>query len=108
MSHKQQYLDFRPDNVHSLAPWDPFSYVGGQLRSMVVELASPSTLADVFPEAGLAPPNDERADYYRWLFFAAGPVEAAVTNKAMHWETPPDSTNTRHRHSLLRRRSIAW
>ncbi|MBR0552251.1 glutathione S-transferase family protein [Stakelama marina] len=40
-------------------------------------------LADAFPEAGLAPPTEDRADYYRWLFFAAGPVEQAVTNKAM-------------------------
>jgi len=37
-------------------------------------------LADVFPEAGLAPREDEKADYYRWLFFAAGPLEQAVTN----------------------------
>jgi glutathione S-transferase len=35
-------------------------------------------LADAFPEAGLAPPPAERAAYYRWLFFGAGPVEAAV------------------------------
>jgi glutathione S-transferase len=42
-------------------------------------------LADAFPEAGLAPPlgSTDRADYFRWLFFAAGPVEAAVTNKAL-------------------------
>jgi len=40
-------------------------------------------LADAFPEAGLAPPTSERADYYRWLFYAAGPVEQAVTNKSM-------------------------
>ena len=40
-------------------------------------------LADAFPEAGLAPPPADRADYYRWLFFAAGPVEAAITNKSM-------------------------
>ena len=40
-------------------------------------------LADAFPEAGLAPPAIDRADYYRWLFFAAGPVEQAVTAKAM-------------------------
>ncbi|MCZ2947000.1 glutathione S-transferase, partial [Acinetobacter baumannii] len=26
--------------------------------------------ADAFPDAGLAPTDDERADYYRWLFFA--------------------------------------
>jgi len=37
-------------------------------------------LAEAFPAAGLAPLADERADYYRWLFFAAGPLEQAVTN----------------------------
>lgn len=31
-------------------------------------------LADAFPEAGLAPPPAARGDYYRWLFFAAGPL----------------------------------
>ena len=45
-------------------------------------------LADTFPEAGLAPPLDQRADYYRWLFFAAGPVEAAVSNKALGLSVP--------------------
>lgn len=47
-------------------------------------------LADAFPQAGLAPPPRERADYYRWMFFAAGPVEAAVSNKALGFEVPPD------------------
>lgn len=47
-------------------------------------------LADVFPQAGLAPRDDEKADYYRWLFYAAGPVEAAVSNKAMGWEPTPE------------------
>jgi glutathione S-transferase len=40
-------------------------------------------LAEAFPDAGLAPTADERADYYRWLFFAAGPLEAAVTDRSM-------------------------
>jgi glutathione S-transferase len=42
-------------------------------------------LADAFPEAGLAPAREDRlrGPYYRWLFFAAGPVEAAVTDKAL-------------------------
>jgi len=40
-------------------------------------------LADAFPAAGLAPSTTDRADYYRWLFYAAGPVEQAVTNKSM-------------------------
>lgn len=43
-------------------------------------------LADAFPEAGLQPTHKERADYYRWLFFAAGPLESAVTNRHMKWE----------------------
>lgn len=40
-------------------------------------------MADAFPDAGLAPPRHERADYYRWLFFAAGPLEAAVFNRSI-------------------------
>lgn len=47
-------------------------------------------LADVFPKAGLAPAVGNRADYYRWMFFAAGPVEAAFSNKAAGWEPTPD------------------
>ena len=37
-------------------------------------------LADAFPSAGLAPAPDDpaRADYQRWLFFVAGPLESAV------------------------------
>ncbi len=38
-------------------------------------------LAEAFPAAGLAPTEAERADYYRWLFFAAGPVEQAITDR---------------------------
>jgi glutathione S-transferase len=42
-------------------------------------------LADAYPEKGLAPAHGsmERGAYYRWLFFAAGPVEAAVTNRSL-------------------------
>src|SRR5260370_28088676 len=47
-------------------------------------------LADAFPQAGLAPPPGHplRGPYYRWMFFAAGPVEAAVSNKAMGLVVP--------------------
>lgn len=51
-------------------------------------------LADAFPAAGLAPALDQRADYYRWLFFAAGPVEAAVTNKALGFTLPEGRERT--------------
>ena len=49
-------------------------------------------LADAFPQAELAPPPGDRlrAPYYRWLFFAAGPIEAAVSNKAFGFVVPPE------------------
>jgi glutathione S-transferase len=47
-------------------------------------------LAETFPQANLAPTADERADYYRWMFFAAGPVEAAVTNRSLGVEVGSD------------------
>ena len=47
-------------------------------------------LADIFPEAALAPRADEKADYYRWMFYAAGPIEAAVSNQAMGWVPTPE------------------
>jgi glutathione S-transferase len=47
-------------------------------------------LADVFPDAGLGPRDDEKADYYRWMFYAAGPIEAAVSNHAMGWVPTPE------------------
>jgi glutathione S-transferase len=33
-----------------------------------------------------------RGPYYRWLFFAAGPIEAANTDKALGVVVPPDRT----------------
>jgi glutathione S-transferase len=49
-------------------------------------------LADAFAEAGLAPPPGDRrrGAYYRWMFFAAGPVEAALSNKAFGFEVPEE------------------
>jgi glutathione S-transferase len=51
-------------------------------------------LADVFPGAGLTPPPGSRlrGPYYRWLFFGAGPIEAANTNKALKIVVPAERT----------------
>lgn len=52
-------------------------------------------LADTFPEAGLAPRAEERASYYRWMFFAAGPMEQAITNcKTLGVEPDEDKQKT--------------
>jgi glutathione S-transferase len=47
-------------------------------------------LADAFPQAKLAPPPGDRrrAPYYRWLFFTSGPVEFAISNKALGFAVP--------------------
>jgi glutathione S-transferase len=47
-------------------------------------------LADAFPEARLVPPpaSPLRGTYYRWLFFTAGCLEAAVTDKALGFAVP--------------------
>jgi glutathione S-transferase len=49
-------------------------------------------LADACPEAGLAPAFDDpaRGTYLRWLFFTAGPFEAAVTAKALGLLAPAE------------------
>jgi glutathione S-transferase len=49
-------------------------------------------LADAFPEARLAPPPGDRlrGPYYRWLFFVAGPLEAAASNNAMGFVVPQE------------------
>ena len=47
-------------------------------------------LADVFPNATLAPNHDRRGAYYRWFFFAAGPLEAAITNKMLGFVVPAE------------------
>lgn len=51
-------------------------------------------LADVFPEANLAPTESQKASYYRWLFFAAGPLESAVTNNNLGFNTSDDQHRT--------------
>jgi len=51
-------------------------------RTVTETAAICAYLADAFPDAELAPALEDRADYYRWLFFTAGPVEAAFSNKA--------------------------
>ena len=49
-------------------------------------------LADLFPEKNLAPPvgSTARGSYYRWLFFAAGPLESAVMAKSLNLLAPAD------------------
>ena len=49
-------------------------------------------LADAFPAANLAPPvgDRRRGPYFRWLFFAAGPVESVVITTALGLQVKPE------------------
>jgi len=51
-------------------------------------------LADAFPDTNLAPALDKRADYYRWLFFAAGSLESAIVNNVLGFVVPEDKHAT--------------
>lgn len=58
-------------------------------RHVVTECAAICTyLAHTFPEAGLMP--EERSDFYRWMFFGAGPLEAAAVNAALQVSVPAE------------------
>ena len=46
-------------------------------------------LAETFPSAGLSPQTAvERAAYFRWMLFAAGPLEQAVVARTLGWQVP--------------------
>jgi glutathione S-transferase len=47
-------------------------------------------LADAFPKARMVPPANARADYYLWLFFVAGPLEAATIDQALGLDIAPE------------------
>ena len=47
-------------------------------------------LAEMHPQAGLLPRDEEMADYFRWIFFAAGPVEQAIAARHMGFEPKPE------------------
>lgn len=53
-----------------------------------------SYLAIRFSEKGLVPgPDDPQlANFYRWMFFASGPLEMATTVKAVGWEATQEQS----------------
>lgn len=57
-------------------------------RTVTEAAAICAYLAEARPGADLAPRESEHADYFRWMFFAAGPLEQAITARAMGWDVP--------------------
>lgn len=51
-------------------------------------------LAEVNPDADLLPYDDETADYFRWLLFAAGPLESAIVSTYLGFAPKPEQEKT--------------
>jgi len=51
-------------------------------------------LAEIRPDAGLTPNDVERADYYRWMFYAAGSLETAISNNSLGFNVNPEQERT--------------
>ncbi len=58
-------------------------HVAGRMRAVSEAAAICAYLAEMHPEAGLLPNDGQMADYFRWMFFCAGPGEQAITSKAL-------------------------
>jgi len=65
-------------------------HAGGGDRIVTEAAAICAYLAEMEPNANLLPYEDEMADYFRWLFFAAGPVEQAITARNFGFEPKPE------------------
>jgi len=91
--YQTEVVQFGPSRSKRFLSINPMGKVPAIVHNgtVVTEVAAICAyLADAFPEADMAPPPSERGDYYRWLFFVAGPLEAAATNKALSVEVPVD------------------
>jgi glutathione S-transferase len=91
-----EWLDYRAsmksDDYLAINPMGKVPAINHDGMIVTETAAICAYLADAFPAAALAPaPTDPaRGSYYRWLFFAAGPLEAAITNRALGFITPAD------------------
>ena len=92
--YRTVYLDYGPAmkerSFRAINPMGKVPAITHRGRTVTECAAICAYLADAFPQAAMAPAPDARADYYRWLFFAAGPLEAAITNKALGVEVPQE------------------
>lgn len=94
--YETRYLRYGPEmNTEAYAAVNPMRKVPAIVHDgqVVTECAAICLyLADAFPQADLAPRLDQRADYYRWMLFAAGPWEQATTAKSLGVEVTPEKS----------------
>ena len=84
----------RPESFKDINPMNKVPALvhhhGGHDHVVTEAAAICHYLAETHPNAGLLPDQHEKASYFRWLFFGAGPLEQAVVAKAMDWEVPEE------------------
>ena len=97
-TYETEIVDFRAKTPEFLAvnPMGKVPTIRHGTTVVTEAAAICAYLGDAFPAAGLAPAVDaaERGPYYRWLFFGAGPIEAAMTAATMRFEVPKDHEGT--------------
>ncbi|MCU0947827.1 MAG: glutathione S-transferase family protein [Porphyrobacter sp.] len=90
--HVMMDWDSRPDTFRRLNPMNKVPVLVHHTPAgdhIITECAAINHyLAETHPDAGLLAEPHERAAYFRWLFFAAGPLEQAVMARMLGWELP--------------------
>ena len=90
--YEQQIVEYGPpeDRPEAFNQANPMGKVPalvhhhGEHNHVVTEAAAICHyLAEMHPGAALLPEEHEKADYFRYLFFATGPLEQAITAKNM-------------------------
>ena len=85
--YRTEYLDFgttmkAPDYL-SMNPMGKVPAIKHGDTVVTEGAAICAYLAETFPQAGLAPTAAQRGRYFRWVVFAAGPVEIGVPQRSL-------------------------
>ncbi|WP_298302222.1 glutathione S-transferase family protein [uncultured Erythrobacter sp.] len=96
--YKQIVMDWesRPESFKTINPMNKVPTLvhhhGDHDHTVTEAAAINHYLAETHPDKNLLPDTHEKASYFRWLFFASGPLEQAIMSRAMGWEVPEDKS----------------
>ncbi|MCB1915781.1 MAG: glutathione S-transferase family protein [Rhodocyclaceae bacterium] len=94
-THVVEYGDrMKGDAYLAINPMGKVPAIVHESRVVTEVAAICAYLAETFPAAGLAPEASERADYFRWLFFVAGPLEQALSLTHLGIAPTPEQQRT--------------
>lgn len=97
-NYRQEIIEYgdamKSDEYLSINPMGKVPAIKHKGKAITECAAICAYLADAFPKANLAPALSDRADYYRWLFFASGPLESAITNRSLKIEVSDEQQRT--------------